>query len=81
MATEEKIELECPLCRKMHTFRLLVNRSVVVYSADDLLGSIGSNTVRRFRRTFICPVKGESFEATLRMEETSDESIEDVDVM
>ncbi len=78
MDEEERIELQCPLCRATHSFRLLVNRSPVLYNL--LEGGCPGSSVKRFRRTFICPDKGEPFEATIAMEQPFGVMVNDVQV-
>ena len=76
----ERIELKCPLCKKVHKYQLRVDKSVVFYDVISMLSS-SSSTSRKFRRLFTCPEKNEPFEATLILEESFGEKINDVEVM
>jgi hypothetical protein len=80
MEDEDRIQLNCPICQKIHEYRLEVDRSCVLYNI--LSTSNQSKTsVKRFRRIFMCPEKGEPFEATIKIEESFGEKINDVKVV
>lgn len=80
MEDEDRIQLNCPICQKMHEFRLVVDRSHVVYNMVSAPRH-SERSVKRFRRVFTCPEKGEPFEATIKMEELFGEIINDVKVV
>lgn len=80
MEEEEKIQLNCPICKNTHEFRLEVDKSHVLYHMTSM-PSERERTVKRFRRLFTCPEKNEPFEATIRMEESFSEIIHNVKVV
>jgi hypothetical protein len=69
MADPSQVTLPCPLCDEEHRYPLVVERSVT-------LGLMrprepAPEISRQFVRTFVCPTKGDHFQATLRLSETA----------
>lgn len=68
---------DCPKCSGQHRYKLKVDRAVVMkmLSMSDI-----SERPRQVRvtRLFTCPVKGEDFEATFVLTDTSSNRINDV---
>ena len=77
----EMIEIqECPLCKKTHTYRLKVERSVVIKNM--MMSGLNERPGREeFTRLFVCPVKGQEFQATFFLYDTSYGSITSVEVV
>ncbi len=78
--TTEKIELKCPICKEIHEYSITVNQSCVVYGIIVSTPSQSESTVKRFKRTFICPKKNELFQAIVTIEEGDENKINDVSV-
>lgn len=78
MAEPSQVTLPCPLCDEEHRYPVVVERSRT-------MGLQGRReppppVYREFVRTFICPTRGERFQATLRLSETAARRIKAVTV-
>jgi hypothetical protein len=76
MTDDDIVQVPCPFCKEDHTYLLIVERASVM----TLARVAGTPRVRTFVRLFTCPVKGETFQATLRLTETPSSEIKDVTV-
>ena len=70
----------CPLCTKMHIYKLKVERSYVMknMTLNDIYERERSV---RITRLFNCPEKNETFQASLTLYDTSSGRIKSVEVM
>lgn len=76
----ENINLNCPLCKRMHTYKIEVDKSHVIYNL--LSTSFNEEkSIKKFKRIFLCPEKDEMFEAILTFEDSFGEIIEGVKVV
>jgi hypothetical protein len=69
MADEIPLILRCPVCAQDHAYQLRVQRSKVHGVGP---GTTGLPTERRtFVQLFMCPTRGERFQAELTLPETA----------
>ncbi len=77
--SKEIIEIhDCPHCGGIHRYWLEVRRPMIIKMLTDTRGS--SQRVK-ITRLFICPVKGEHYQATFYLHDSTSEGIENVTVL
>jgi hypothetical protein len=68
MENVEELRLPCPLCQSDHSYKVIVERSLIV---AHMTGDMDLRPRRReFVRLFMCPTKTEQFQATVKLSET-----------
>jgi len=79
MAEEELTIDYCPICRKSHTYKLEVNRSLFMkmITATEIHEK---PKARRFTRLFNCPETSRRFEARFILYESSDDKIKSINI-
>jgi hypothetical protein len=76
---DDTITIEkCPLCTNSHTYKLEIERSVIMY--DQALAMDHEPRKRSFTRLFSCPLKNEDFQARFIVVEYVGRPIESIDV-
>jgi hypothetical protein len=70
----------CPKCNEPHNYKLRVKRAHVIkmLTMNDMRER---PVLRKYTRLFICPSKKENFQATISLQDTSNDRIESVDVI
>jgi hypothetical protein len=72
----QTLKLPCPLCENEHSYAIAITRSRIRY----FMGEYGPWYDREFTRLFLCPSKGQKFEATFVLSEIREDKIEGIDV-
>jgi hypothetical protein len=63
------LKLRCPLCESVHTYRVAIDRDVIV--AHMAPGSDIREVTRVFTRLSMCPNKDEQFQGNVRLTESA----------
>lgn len=82
MPQEETISVPCPYCRDtLHTYKLRVERTLIVRGMGFEYGEGKARTKPDFTRFFICPQTGKKFEADFELWKDPTQRILSVDVI
>lgn len=63
----QELKIDCPLCKKRHSYSLAVDRTYVMYHMDAGTAQDDEPVYKRFERMFTCPTKDEHFKAVIRL--------------
>jgi len=73
LTQRETLEIACPLCAKIHRYSMKIEKTIVV--------GFGSRERQwTFTRLFTCPVKNEDFQALIRIQQGSNERIDNIEI-